>query len=394
MSFINDFFEYTEQLPSPALFRKWAGIALVAGALERKVWVRSLGTPLYPNLYTIFVAPPGVGKTVLTSRIWALWQELEDHHVASSSVTKASLIDELSEAVRNIIRPKENPSVVTFNSLLVSSNELGVLIPGYENDFMNTLTDLYDGHAYSERRRSRDIKVKMEHPQLNLVAATTPSYLNNVLPEGAWDQGFISRVILVYSGETILRPLFADYDEDTKRFDSLARRLRRIGSLYGEMRFTDEAAELITEWHLAKGPPTPDHPRLVHYNTRRTAHLLKLCMVASAARGDTLQVTADHFREALDWLIEVEAYMPDIFKAMKAGGDSKAIEAAWHFTYEHWVKKKEPIPETRLIYFLQERIPAHNVQRVLEVMVKAEILIQQIGTKGERVYKPAPRRAT
>jgi len=374
VSWTEAFFNYTEQLPSPSLFRKWAAISIVAGALERRVWVRSYASNLYPNLYTILVGPPGVGKTVLTSQIFALWSELEDHHLASSSVTKAAMIDDLHEAERRLIRPQETPSIITYNSLKVCSNELGVLIPGYENDFMNTLTDIYDGHPYSERRRSKDIQFAIDHPQINLVAATTPSYLNNMLPEGAWDQGFLSRTLLIYSGESIVRPLFIEESYDKKIWKDLIFDLKAIGELYGKMTFSEEARNVVTRWHMDGGPPQPEHPKLVHYNTRRTAHLLKLCMVACASHGDILEITIEHVQEALDWLIEAETFMPDIFKSMRAGGDSRAIEDCWYHIYRIYMKEAKPIAEHRIIHYLQERVPVHNVSRILEVMTKSGIL--------------------
>lgn len=387
-SWINSFYEYTDMLPSPTLFRRWAGISVVAGALERRVWVRTLGSNLYPNLYTILVGPPGVGKTVLTSQIWRLWAELDDHHLASSSVTKASMVDDLRDAERRIIRPTENPSVVSFNSLKICSNELGVLIPGYENDFMNTLTDIYDGHHYSERRRSKDLNFSIEHPQINLVAATTPSYLNNVLPEGAWDQGFLSRTMLIYSGETITRPLFGEQQYDGKLWKELAQDLQTIGQLFGKMTFSEDAANVVSQWHLEKGPPQPEHPKLMHYNTRRTAHLLKLCMVACASTSDSLVIELSHVQTALEWLIEAETFMPDIFKSMAVGGDSRAIEECWYHVYQLHMKERAPILEHRIIHFLQERVPVHNVTRILEVMIKAGILEKQLNG-----YVPKPMRS-
>lgn len=360
------------------MFRKWAGISTIAGALERKVWVHTLGSNLYPNLYTILVGPPGVGKTVVTSFAQDLWAELPDHHLAPSAVSRASLMDSLREAERKIVIPQNIPPVVVFNSLLIAANELGVLIPGYDNEFMNTLTDVYDGKRYGESKRSKELKYVMLSPQLNLLAATTPSYLNNVMPEGAWDQGFISRVFLVYSGETTIRDLFTDVAVQKEPKKNLIHDLKIIGNLYGKMMFTEEAATAISCWHKAKGPPAPEHPKLIHYNTRRTAHLLKLCMVACAATTNDLIITLYHYNTALSWLLEAEQFMPDIFKSMAIGGDAKAIQDTWYFAYQVYAKEKRNVSEARLIEFLQNRVPAHSIERIIMIMVKSKLLEKQL----------------
>lgn len=381
-SWVDAFYEYTDIFPSPPLFRKWAAISAVAAVLERKVWVHTFNSNLYPNLYTVLVSPPGVGKTFLTSFIQELWNELcvpiGNHYMAPSSVTRASLMDCLHEAERKLIMPQRTPSIVTFNSLMIAVNELGTLIPVYDNDFMNTLTDIYDCKRIGERKRAKEINYTLTAPQFNILTGTTPSYLNSVMPVGAWDQGFISRVILVYSGESQLKDPFHVIEQGGKVNGELVNDLKVIGELYGKITFEQAAANALGAWHKAKGPPIPDHPRLLHYTTRRTAMLLKLCMVASASRGNDLVVNLEDYRTALDWLLEVEAFMPDIFKSMAAGGDSRAIEDTWHYAYQVYIREKKPLAEARLINFLQHRVPAHSVVRVLEVMLKSKLLEKQI----------------
>jgi len=340
--------------------------------------VRTLGSNLYPNLYTVLVGPPGVGKTTVLTEAARLWRELTSHHVAPSSVTKASLIDCLEDAKRRILRPGLVPPFVEFNSLLVASGELGVLIPMYENDFMNVLTDIYDGHPYAERRRTKDLKVKIDQPQINLLGATTPSYLNAFMPEGAWDQGFISRTLLIYSGERVIRPLFSDILRDESIFKNLIADLKHIGNIYGEIKFSEDAAHAISAWHMAGGPPAPEHPKLTHYLTRRTAHLLKLCMVATISRGDSMVISLSDYQLAMDWLSEAESAMPDIFRSMTTGGDSRAIEEAWYFLFQIYMKEKKPVLETRLVFFLKEKIPSHQIKTIIETMVRAGMIKQEV----------------
>jgi len=387
-SWIDGFLNYTKDIGSPMLFRKWTGIFTIAAALERKVWVRTNKGQLFPNMYVCIIGPAGVGKTVASSISMDLLSQLDDHHIGSTSVTRASLIDDLRDATRSIVRLSENPPTVSFNSLSVISNELGVLIPSYENDFMNILTDLWDCREYSERRRTKDLKFKIQFPQLNLIAATTPSYLNNLIPEGAWDQGFLSRMLLVYSGASEPSDLFTENEKNGKVEKELVADLRHIGGLYGRMQFAEDAAAAITEWHKRNGPPAPDHPKLINYNTRRTAHLLKLCMVACVSTSDELIITLEHYAEALDWLLEMEKFIPDIFKSMSAGGDSNVMRETWYHVYHLWLKERKPIAEHRIINFIQERTPAHNVGRILEVMVRGQIFAESLEQGIGKAYTP------
>lgn len=389
----------TTALPSPHIFRKWGAISAVAGALERKVWMKMHKgrMTLYPNLYVTLVGPPGVGKTVAISEIQALWRKLPDHHVAPSSLTKAALIDTLNEAHRRIMRPHDTPNFLEFNSLLIPSNELGVLIPQYENEFMNVLTDIYDCKLYHERRRGGDLNIEIKSPQINFLAGTTPSYLNGVMPEGAWDQGFIARMFLIYSGENTTRSLFSsgeDNEPTDEELQALGRDLKDISELYGKMKFSEGAVAMAEHWHLLNGPPIPTHPKLQHYNSRRTnQHIIKLAMVASASRSTDLIIEPEDFQTALNWLLEAEACMPDIFKSMASGGDSKAMELAWYQVMAYQTKHKCPMPDAILVTILGEMIPAHSVARVIELMVRSNMLKME-GTPGGPAYKILPRAPT
>lgn len=359
------------------MFRKWAGIGILSAVMEQKIWVRTKGSNLYPNTYLILVGPPGVGKSAVLSASERMMRAVPELHVAPSSVTGASLIDTLAMSQRKLL----NPVFIQFTSLQVIASELGVFLPAYDPSFMNILQKMYDREPYEERRRTGKVNhVKIDNPNISILGGTTPSYLNSFLPEGAWDQGFTSRTIFVYSGEPVEVPIFSeegDFELLEHLYIDLLHDLKSIGSLYGKMTWTKEAAEAITSWDRAKLAPVPDHGKLAHYNSRRLAHALKLCMIASISRSNELEVTLEDFQTAQDWLLQAEAFMPDIFRSMGVSGDARAIEDTWYFILQVYNKEsRAPIAEHRIVSFLKDRVPTHAVTKVIEIMVKSNMLKQ------------------
>lgn len=389
MDWIDDFYEITNHLPSPPIFRRWTGIAMLAGALERKVWIRAYRRQFFPNLFTILVATPGVGKSVLISLAYDYWDKLRDHHLAPKSLTKAALVDQLKDAQRNIIVPNGNPSVMSFNSLLAAVDEFGIFLPKYESDFMAVLNTMYDCYSYSERRRKDDKVVDIPKSQLNLLAGTQPSYLKDTLPEGAWDQGFASRIIFIYSGDMQLRDPLADEGSEHEEIDTeLFNRLKELSAIHGKMKFTQEAHDSLKAWNEGGREPEPDHPKLYHYNTRRFSHVLKLAMLSSVSRGAFPRIELHDVDRGRSWLFEAEETMPDIFKAMKSGSDSRVMEDAWHYIFKTYTKGQKPVAEARLIGWLANETPVHNVARMLETMIRAQWIREVLEPGVGKVYIP------
>lgn len=389
MSWIDEYVEHTANVNSSELFRRWGAISAVAAALERKVWVRTSSGMLYPNVYVILVADPGVGKTVVTAPIQRLLKTIETHHTAATSLTAAALIDDLQDAARQFTNMAAAVPVVRYHSLYVVSDELGVLLPKYETEFMSKLTAIYDCYDYSERRRSTKTNFTIENPQLNILAGCTPSYLMNVLPEGAWDQGFLSRCFLIFNTETKLVNMFQFHEQDTKSEKNIQTKLKAIAALTGEFTVTDEAKAALWAWEKNGRQPLPEHPKLRNYNTRRLMHLVKLSMIVSASESPSLVIDKAHVELALDYLTEAEFFMGDIFKAMKLGGEAAAYEDAWYHLYTLYMREgKKPIAEGRMIQFLQSRVPAHSIMRVIEAMERAGQIIPQLTVAG-KAYKPS-----
>jgi hypothetical protein len=53
---IESFLRSTSEHPSPEIFRRWAAISAIAGALQRRVWTITASAPTHPNMYILLVA--------------------------------------------------------------------------------------------------------------------------------------------------------------------------------------------------------------------------------------------------------------------------------------------------------------------------------------------------
>lgn len=401
-SWIGAFLEYTEHLEAPPIWRQWAAISTIASVLQRKVWVRTSKGDLNPNLYTVLVGFAGTGKSVTISAAEVFLRELEEMtkpqgvHIAPTSMTMASMVDCLVESKCSLVRPGQVPPVVEFNSLAILADELSALIHQYDKEFMAGLTKIFDGGIYAQYRRGKDLRIKVEQPQLNILAGTTPSNLCQFMPEGAWEQGFASRIIMVYSGDRSLADIFADRDAIAGRdvgYNNLLSDLHSIYALYGRMKIDDDAIEAFRAWRDGGEKPSPTHPKLTHYCSRRTSHIIKLCMVASAARGADMRISLGDFHVARNWLLGAELSMPDIFKAGVTSNDSKTMEETWHYVWANFAKNKKPILENKIIQFVSMRMPAHSVLRTIEIMERDGTLKSKFDVKaGCKTYEPGPRR--
>lgn len=388
-SWIESFCEYTAGIQSPEIFRRWAAVSIIAGALERKVWARVFSRTLYPNIYVLLVGGPAIGKTESIREVLEFWRGLKDFHVAPPQVSRASLTDAINEAERQVFRPQDKSPLNQFNSLSAAVTEFGVFLSAYEQGFMSFLNDLYDCVPTGDKKRGMKEEIKIPAPQLNLLAGTTPAWLGQQLPQQAWAEGFTSRLLLVYSQERVRIDPWSALQRNPKLFEDLTHDLFDIHSLWGQFQFEDEVATHFRAWYMAGCLPVPEHPKLEHYLPRRHIHFLKIAMAVSASRSSELVIRLDDYQEAMNILTQAEMFMPEVFKSMNYGGDTPVMDEAFRYVWQLYSKEKRPIPEGRVIHFLSQRAPAYACQKILETMVQSGMFeIAEVGVKGQNGLRP------
>jgi hypothetical protein len=361
-SWIDTFIEHTGRfLPTPEIFRRWAAISAVGATLERKVWIDT-GQVLFPNTYVFLVGASGTGKTRVIDHATDILKEIEDFHFAPTSVTRASLVDVLSESKRKLPFKGPMAEMVEYNTLYLALDELSTFMPEYNADIVSALTKFYDNNWYKEAKRVGHVRHDIDKPNMNILTGSTPTNLMRIFKQDVWSQGLTGRSFIVYSGEDIDHDPLANKTVDKPT--ALVHDIQVIFTLYGRVTWTDEYHDLQKAW-FKNGSSEPDHPLLEDYNNRRKSHLMKLAMISSADRGDDLLLKREDFERARTWLLEVEKDMTQVFSAGYTTADRQVMDEIIAFLKRDGPQSKRAL--TRKASYL---IESYRLDKVLEIMVK------------------------
>lgn len=398
--FIDSFLSHTENKISPYVHRLWSAIACVGGALERRVWARAGDYVIFPNLYVMLVAPPGTGKHIIED-VRELWSSTSSgggapkFQVAPDSVSRASLIDAIKSAGTSFTFSKSKPPV-RYHSLLVASEEFEVILPSYDAPFISILNKIWNNDPFHRetRRHGPAIDVRIENPQLNILAGATPSYFTAHFPEEAWATGLIRRIVLVYAEKPPFVDIFQKGPPREHSRATLLQQLLQMSTLWGEATWEPAAFASIRDWANSSGenvggPPVPTHSKLAYYCRSRTMLAVKLSLISAVARSGLPQITLADTERGVKWLLDAERLMPDIFRAMTGKSDAQIIEELHYYLQSAWISNKQkPIIGAKIREFLSYRVTHEKVEGIFRLAESIDAIARAAGAADLWIPRP------
>jgi len=393
---ISDFMLYTQDYQSSEIHRTWSAITLVGGACERRIWLEVGSNVNYPNLYVFLVAPPGYGKGIIDV-VRHLWYETRDlehsasngemkraFNIAPQNLTRASLIDDLQEAKQTRILEKVNPlknqgsPTFIYHTLLIPAEEFELLLPVYDPHFISTVNAIWNNPATHEetRRHGPAKEVTIINPQFTIIGGVQPAYFVSHFPEYAWETGLARRAIMIYSDMDIVKDPFHKSPGRERIKEHILHRLGMIATKFGRMTLSNNAEGFIRDWHMEGGPPTPTHSKLNSYKKSRTQILIKLAMIAAISRTGEMFIQSEDAKRALDWMLEAEARMPDVFRAMTGKSDSQILEELHYFLLQSYRDKKKPVHERDVYEFLTLRATTDKIAGLILTAEKTQRMVR------------------
>jgi len=319
-SWIDFYLKYIEDKSPeyPRVYAKWSAITAISGVLKRHVFaiMPNGGWKLYPTMYTVLVGRPGLGKGLAMNDVMPIVKDAKVVNILSGKLTMPYVLDLMS---KGFPLQTHGPTVHTGidHSAFMYSSELSVFINAYK-DTIEVLTDLWDTldvqFTYGTMTHSKKV---IPAPTLSLLAGSAPDWLAKSIPHDAVGGGFTRRVNFIY----------ADKKESStsnngsnlvQKYNDLVSTLREISNLRGAFRFAPGVLSLLEAYIKAAEPDEFDDAATAGYSTTKPAHVIKMAMVMSAARDDSLVLTKADFDYSVQLVEDAAAGMKKVFRAIGA----------------------------------------------------------------------------
>jgi len=387
-NWLDYYLEYTTNTESPTSYHTWCGLSVVAGALQRKVYLRwGLGQVIYPNLYIVLIGPSGrTRKGVALGIAKDLLKQVPGITVApESSSGKQSTILVMKRAGLDFIDPKDGRTK-RHCSVTAFSEELSVFLGQGDIAYLSSLTDWYDSKDDWEYETVGRGKDSIKGVCLNLVGATAPDWIQSMIPHEAVGGGFTSRVIFIVEedkGKIVPEPLMTEREALLQ--EMLLRDLERISKLVGEVTMSPGAKDTYVKWYVEQSKSNGlavDDPRFAGYNERRATHIKKLMLVCCAARSDNLYIMEEDFHRSLGLLTRAERNMGRTF-----GGFGKSKTSDVTEIIKDYIEKVGITTRKQILQRFYRDVDAYTLNSIEETLRQMGFMSVKSVDLVDKVYR-------
>jgi hypothetical protein len=369
---LNRYVELMYNTEPAKLFDIWTGYSVISAALRRKVYLQLGRLTYYPNIYTVFVADPGVARKTQAIKFGVeLLTTIPEIIMSSDSATKEALTDDIFASRQNSLMP--DGTEMAHSSINIISKEFeSFLGQKKENTRMiMALTDLYDCPEQWSSRTRHSGSTKIEKPWPNLLAATTPDSLASSLPASAVGGGLTSRMLFVWADKkkrSVAIPSMTP--KELKLKDDLIKDLYVISRIAGEYVMTADCINHWQEWYDKfdedeSGIRICTDKAFNGWYSRKPTYIIKIAMLRAAAEADTRVVQWKHMEEAMAAIKEVELVMGNAFRAIGKSEITAEVDTVYQI-----VKAYGWISEKNLMTLVYRDIDSDKFLNVIETIIK------------------------
>lgn len=377
---IKAYLDFSQHSEAPDKFHFWTAASVVAGALRRRVWIDQGYFQWTPNMYVVFVAPPGiVSKSTTASIGMNLLKQIGDIKFGPDAVTWQALAQALAMSTEEIPIPNHEgvDEYHPMSAITIVSSEFGTFLNPNDREMVDVLVSLWDGQKGAWRKATKtmgdDVIV---NPWVNIIACTTPAWIAGNFPEYMIGGGFTSRCLFIYGQQK--RQLIAYPGQHIRPADfkqmeqDLVHDLEIISQLKGEYKLTPEALQFGERWyekHFESKPKHLNDNQFAGYLARKQTHIHKLAIILAASRSDQLFITPEVLAAADAMVTSLEFDMPKVFQQVGANDSGRHTGIILDILRQH-----QTISKADLYRMFVGKLAANDIDVALQSLVVAGML--------------------
>ena len=381
--FFTEYMDYADIAHSeaPAIYHRWVCASILGAILGRNLHFQLGPHVIYPNQFIMLMGSPGTRKGSAMGIGKGLLKATGYTRFAADKTSKERFLMDMKAI--DIIAGYDDLETIDLEAAsesYICSGEFTDFIGQNNMEFVTMLTNLWDNLSEYTQPKITGKSVKIEKPTVNLLGGNTVQGFSLAFPPEALGNGFLSRVLMIYSeptGKKIAWPT----ELCPKKKAHLVNRLKQTKLMRGRIEITKNAIALGTE--IYNKEVTVDDPRFNYYAQRRYIHLLKLSLIMTAAECSD-EIHEVHLLRANTMLAFAEKLMP---RALGEYGKSKysVVSGA---VLEYLMHRKMPASATDIWKVVHKDVGKITELADILASLKAADKIQVIQIKGKSGYMP------
>lgn len=294
MSWLDLLIEETDFVETPKQWIYWSGLATISAIVSPNIVINKGAYKLRPNLYILLIGRSGLGKGFGPSVAKKLVGMINNTRVISGRGSIEGIIKELA-----IVKAAENGSIPFKDARgFLCSGEFASSL--YEaTHALTILTDLYDAHYNPEwvNTLKNSPVEKLRFPCLTLLSGANQSMFDMAVDKSHLDGGFIGRTLLINADKRYRSNSMIDNIIEID-YDKLAKHLKDLAKLNGEMQWTVEAKAKYNDWFYPYREADIEDKTGTH--DRLNDHVIKIAACISLSRKTDMMLEEQDIEEAID----------------------------------------------------------------------------------------------
>lgn len=283
--FISAYLSYIGHSEAPTTFHRWACISILSAWLGRRYYFKHGHFDIASNVYCMLMGGAGSRKSTAIKIASKLLKKAGYKTIAAERTTKEKFLMDLagegSAESEDIMDQNLFGLSDSTSEILIAADEFNTFVGNGNIEFLSLLGVLWDYSGEFEDRKKNSKSLIIQNPTVSILAGNTATGFSLAFPAEAIGQGIFSRLLLIHGEKTDRRITFPEPpSQDTEKLlIDLLHAIRQVAS--GNAIITAGATTLLD--HVYQTWQGFNDVRFESYANRRFSHLLKLCLILSAA---------------------------------------------------------------------------------------------------------------